>query len=456
MRHVEIINESFKHVWEECRFGTLTQEKIEELESTTITEEAALECFDRKNWWYPDPVKNPQESDNISKWDLDYCTCSVPKFILFDSLDGETQIIREIEFVSPRYKRLTESQRVIYNPKTGVWKSLVMPRNDMNPYKVFRPFYGTNKDYIDYKLGGYNNIFSNINFGECFFYFRRLVPGIKREDIMKRDISMVYEYGEKLKGPIHLGEYNSCIWMHAQVFKSLVTGNSLFEIIWDLGFKDNLYNSSASTRGLDFGFLENHKQSFLISRRNGVNFSEPGIITLWIDTIKLLEKYGMDIKSPKYIAKELQRTHDLLVSREIKRHLEDQRRRERDQRIAQEKLIRREKEKLREEDQEYRKSKEKYLDWEKKNGDLKIIPVQSASDCLEVGLELSNCCYSTGYYKLKDSLLLKVYVSEVLTELAEIGVHDHEVYQCLGKYNRKSKDHTRILKFLDENIKDLP
>ena len=175
-----------------------------------------------------------------------------------------------------------------------------------------------------------------------------------------------------------------------------------------------------------------------------------------MDTINLLKKYEMDIKSPKYIAKELKETHDLLVARENRKAQERIRAQRREEQLRKEYWALEEKERLQRDEKTYLKEKGKYLGWQREKGDMKIIPVQSVSDCLEVGVKLSNCCYSAGYYKLRDSLLLKIYVSGVLTELAQIGVNDKSIYQCYGYGNKKSKDHTRILNFLEENIKDLP
>lgn len=452
--HIEKIY-NITHYWENSLFGTLSEKQLEELTSTNITEEAALECFNRDNWWYPDS-NNHYYSDYVPGWEINSITCSKPKFILFDSLDGVTQIIRQLDFIDPRNKKLRESQRVIYNPKTGFYKSLMMPRNDANPYQVSHPFYGTKLDYIRYSLGGYNNLFGSICFGDCFFYFRRLVPGIKIEKILKRNISIVYNYGESIKNPDYCRDYNGHVWMSLIIFKSFITGNSLFEILWDLGFKDNFYNSYSSTKGLDIGFIENHRQSFLISRKNGVNFGSIKTVFLWIDTIKLLEKYNMDIRNPKYIAKELKKTHDILVNRDRKRALEIRRENERNQRLTQEKLALEEKEKLTKEDEIYKVSKERYIKWCKEDGNIKIIPVQSASDCLKTGLELSNCCYSAGYYKDENSILLKIYVYGILKELAQVGIKDKVIHQCCGYQNKESEYHDRILNVLKQNIKDLP
>ena len=114
-RNIERIYGSFDHYWENNRFGTLSGKEREEIESTNLTEEVALECFKRENWW---SLNNHYESDYIPEWGIMSPTSTPPMFYLFDSIDGETQIVRQLEYIDPRHKSFRESQTHTAGPRS--------------------------------------------------------------------------------------------------------------------------------------------------------------------------------------------------------------------------------------------------------------------------------------------------------------------------------------------------
>ena len=222
------------------------------------------------------------------------------------------------------------------------------------------------------------------------------------------------------------------------VIRGLLTDNR-FETLWKLGYyrMARYYANSPNVLG-------RYWKQIIHAHRIGYRIDEPSV---WIDYLELLEHFGKDIRSPKYIFPEdYHAEHDRLVARR-NREMEELRRRQERERRAEEQRRKRRKLAV------FRK-KAKYFGISFGNRELTVIVLSSIGAYKHEGDALQHCVYSNAYYGKEDSLILsarKKSDPDKPIETIELSLSDGSILQCYGKYNQPTKYHKTIMNLVSRN-----
>ena len=172
-----------------------------------------------------------------------------------------------------------------------------------------------------------------------------------------------------------------------------------------------------------------------IANRNGykVNNSQ-----MWMDYIKMLERCGRDIQSPKYICPaKLQEEHDRYMR---KVHiLEDKKKRAEDIRKTQER------------EASFKEQKEKFFGIRINDGGI-VVKVLESVDEYRQGAESQHIClFSSAYDKRKDSIIFSARINGRIIETIEVDLKTLKVVQSRGVCNQNTEYHDRIIRLINAN-----
>lgn len=124
--------------------------------------------------------------------------------------------------------------------------------------------------------------------------------------------------------------------------------------------------------------------------RNGYKVNDP---QMWIDYIKMLERFGKDIKSPKHICPaNLKEAHDEYVEKLNRQRRKEQREKERQQAI--------------EDKAKFEELKSRYFGLTMTDGEIEIHSIDSINDYYEIGERNRICCGSAKYFLKENTLTL--------------------------------------------------
>lgn len=182
--------------------------------------------------------------------------------------------------------------------------------------------------------------------------------------------------------------------------------------------------------------IDRYWDSIKICIRNGYIIKNP---STWEDHIKLLEEFGKDIRSPKYVCPEnLYKDHQKLIE---KRNAINARKKR-------EELL----EAMLKDDIAYKEQKAKFLDLLFKEGDFEIKPLRSVMEFYDEGTTLHHCVFSNEYFKKPESLILSARKGEKPIETIEVSLNDFNVVQSRGKFNNPTPYHNQILEVVNKNM----
>lgn len=166
--------------------------------------------------------------------------------------------------------------------------------------------------------------------------------------------------------------------------------------------------------------IEDYWNSIKIAKRNGykVNNSQ-----MWIDYIKMLERCGRDIQSPKYICPaNIQEEHDRYVR---KVHtLEDKRKRAEDIRKAQER------------EASFKEQKEKFFGIRINDGEIEVKVLESVEEYRQEAESQHICLFSAAYDQREDSLIFSARINGRIIETIEVDLKTLKVVQSRGVCNQ--------------------
>ena len=172
-----------------------------------------------------------------------------------------------------------------------------------------------------------------------------------------------------------------------------------------------------------------------IANRNGykVNNSQ-----MWIDYIKMLERCGRDIQSPKYICPaNLQEEHDRYVR---KVHiLEDKKKRAEDIRKAQER------------EASFKEQKEKFFGIRINDGEIEVKVLESVEEYRQEAESQHICLFSAAYDQREDSLIFSARIDGRIIETIEVDLKTLKVVQSRGVCNQNTEYHDRIINLINAN-----
>ena len=173
-----------------------------------------------------------------------------------------------------------------------------------------------------------------------------------------------------------------------------------------------------------------------VANRNGykVNNSQ-----LWMDYIKMLERCGKDIQSPKYICPaNLQEEHDRYLR---KVHiLEDKKKRAEDIRKAQER------------EASFKEQKEKFFGIRINDGEIEVKVLESVEEYRQEAESQHICLFSAAYDQREDSLIFSARIDGRIIETIEVDLKTLKVVQSRGVCNQNTEYHDRIINLINANI----
>ena len=180
-------------------------------------------------------------------------------------------------------------------------------------------------------------------------------------------------------------------------------------------------------------------------------------MSIWVDTIRLLRKLGMDDRNPKHICPDdLHRWHNQLLSRwnRIEERARQARLREQERIRSEEELKRLEREKSICE--EYVNRIARFLQLQIQDELINISPIPTVDAVREEGNAMHHCVFAMGYYKRDNVLLLSArdcFGNRV--ETIEVNLDTYKVAQSRGKYNSNTEHHDRILSLMEQGMSQI-
>lgn len=173
-------------------------------------------------------------------------------------------------------------------------------------------------------------------------------------------------------------------------------------------------------------------------------------MNIWVDTIRLLRKLGMDDRNPKHICPEdLHQWHNQLLARwnRIEERERAARRREQElKRLEQEKDI----------CEKYVERIARFLQLQIQDELINISPIPTVDAVREEGNAMHHCVYQCGYYKKSNVLLLSArdrFGNRV--ETIEVNLDTYQVAQSRGVCNKNTEHHDRILSLMEQGMNQI-
>ena len=172
-----------------------------------------------------------------------------------------------------------------------------------------------------------------------------------------------------------------------------------------------------------------------IAKRNGYEFKD---VRMWFDYIKMLERCGKDIQSPKYICPaNLKEEHDRYMR---KVHiLEDKKIRAEDIRKAQER------------EASFKEQKEKFFGIRINDGEIEVKVLESVEEYRLEAESQHICLFSAAYDQREDSLIFSARIDGRIIETIEVDLKTLKVVQSRGVCNKNTEYHDRIIRLINAN-----
>ncbi|MEC3881992.1 PcfJ domain-containing protein [Parapedobacter sp. 10938] len=182
--------------------------------------------------------------------------------------------------------------------------------------------------------------------------------------------------------------------------------------------------------------IENLWDSIKICMRNNYTITD-GIS--WIDYINLLQLFGKDTRSPKYVCPmDLRKEHDRYVKKKVAydkaRKLEELR------------------SEIQKDQKQYVIDKKNFLGLSITKGQISVSVMNSVQEVMEAGVEHKHCVFANKYHRSKDSLLLAAKIKGELIETVELSLKTMKIVQSHGFKNQPTKYTTSIKKLVYDNI----
>ena len=176
--------------------------------------------------------------------------------------------------------------------------------------------------------------------------------------------------------------------------------------------------------------------SVKICARNGYLIEDP---SMWFDHLELLERFGKDIHSPKYICpRNLKADHQRLTNKAMR--IDDREQYERKKKEEYENKL-------------FREAKKRLFDLEFTDGDIRVVVLRTPQQFKKEGEILKHCVYVNGYYKRDTSLIMSARKGKERLETIELSLKDMKILQCRGYKNEETSYHKAIMDLVQKNTK---
>lgn len=181
--------------------------------------------------------------------------------------------------------------------------------------------------------------------------------------------------------------------------------------------------------------IDRYWNTIKIAKRNGykVNNSQ-----MWIDYIKMLERCGKDILSPKYICPaNLQEKHDRYVRK--LQTIQEKEKKADDIRKAQER------------EASFKEQKEKFFGIRINDGEIEVKVLESVEEYRQEAESQHICLFSAAYDQREDSLIFSARIDGRIIETIEVDLKTLKVVQSRGVCNQNTEYHDRIIRLINAN-----
>lgn len=181
--------------------------------------------------------------------------------------------------------------------------------------------------------------------------------------------------------------------------------------------------------------IEDYWNSIKIANRNDykVNNSQ-----MWIDYIKMLERCGKDILSPKYICpSNLKEEHDRYMR---KGHI-----------LEAKKKIAEDIRKAQEREASFKEQKEKFFGIRINDGEIEVKVLESVEEYRQEAESQHICLFSAAYDQRESSLILSARIDGRIIETIEVDLRTLRVVQSRGVCNQNTDYHDRIINLINAN-----
>lgn len=180
--------------------------------------------------------------------------------------------------------------------------------------------------------------------------------------------------------------------------------------------------------------VDKYWNSIKVANRNGYNTDSQ----MWMDYIKMLERCGKDIQSPKYICPaNLKEEHDRYMR---KVHiLEDKKKRAEDIRKAQER------------EASFKEQKEKFFGIRINDGEIEVKVLESVEEYRQEAESQHICLFSAAYDQREDSLIFSARIDGRIIETIEVDLRTLRVVHSRGVCNKNTAYHDRIINLINAN-----
>jgi len=161
-------------------------------------------------------------------------------------------------------------------------------------------------------------------------------------------------------------------------------------------------------------YIDTYWNTIKIANRNGYKVKDS---QMWMDYIKMLERCGKDIQSPRYVCPaNLREAHDEYVEKVNRQRRKEQREKDRQQAI--------------EDKGRFEELKSRYFGLAMTDGEIEIHSIDSVDDYYEIGERNHICCGSAKYFLKEGTLTLTAYIGNKQIATIEISLDNFHIIQC--------------------------
>lgn len=179
--------------------------------------------------------------------------------------------------------------------------------------------------------------------------------------------------------------------------------------------------------------MERYWASVKICIRNGYTIADG---SMWCDYIDLLQHFGKDTNSPKYVCpQDLKAEHDKWMEKRNRQRIREQTEEQRMKAIEDEK--------------EYLKAKGIFFGLVFTDSLICVKVIESVEEMILEGKAMHHCV--GGYHRRKDSLIFSATINGKRIETVEVSLKTLQVVQSRGVCNSSTEYHDRIITLVENN-----
>jgi len=192
------------------------------------------------------------------------------------------------------------------------------------------------------------------------------------------------------------------------------------------------YLCSSDQRAED---VKRYWNTIKIANRKGYKVKDS---VMWVDYIKMLERSGKDIQSPRYICPaNLKEEHDRYVRK--LQTIQEKAKRAEDIRKAQER------------ETSFKEQKEKFFGIRINDGEIEVKVLESVEEYRQEAESQHICLFSAAYDQREDSLIFSARIDGRIIETIEVDLKTLKVVQSRGVCNQNTEYHDRIIRLINAN-----